>query len=413
MLRIIFIFLGLLLGFDASHAQTMEGDLEMHLNEYIDNLPGNSGDDYEEASPEDLQTWEEMMTALSILELMEARAKAAELNYQIVEYTDTGVSNEEYYVVEEKVPSQKYWGTYVFNKMYCRFSLVLQAPHPRYDTNTGKEAVFCFLRLSAHALFISGTHRCNHDNFSSCSGTTSACGSSEAYRVSDMAHGTDNAFHRSTKVWSETHPETHFVQLHGFAKQTDDPYLILSNGTRETPDLDHLTEIASKLNQIDEVLDAEIAHLNLSWTRLIAFTNTQGRMLNESTDPCNKHNPSTTGRFLHIEQEKSRLRADSTGWDKMRQALGFSFPCVSLPTEEPIKNQFKVFPNPNLDGTLSIAGENIDVVKIYDLLGQEQLRFNKFPFGGTLDISRLGKGIYILTIDSGALLESHRLIIGE
>jgi hypothetical protein len=99
----------------------------------------------------------------------------------------------------------------------------------------------------------------------------------------------------------------------------------MSNGTRETPTTDYATLIKDALLIEDNTLTFKLAHIDTGWTRLIGFTNTQGRLINNSTDHCNTSATTTSGRFIHIEQEKSKLREDASVWAKMSNALGSVF----------------------------------------------------------------------------------------
>lgn len=209
----------------------------------------------------------------------------------------------------------------MFSKTPVRDNLIIMAPHSKYDTNTGKEAVYCFKNSLSRALFINGTHRCNSEELSSCSGTTSACGSSEPFRISDMAHNTTSMFQSVTKTVYNKLSSSVFIQLHGFSKQASDPFVIMSNGTRETPSTDYATLIKDALVIEDNSLTFKLAHIDTDWTRLIGFTNTQGRLINNSSNVCNTSATVTSGRFIHIEQEKSKLRDNATGWNKMSNAL--------------------------------------------------------------------------------------------
>jgi hypothetical protein len=387
----------LLLGFlymQEGIAQTASGNIETYLNDQITSMPGSGDDDYSPPSNSQLNSWGDMIREIMRENLGAARMLSDHLGYQIIEFTEVN-SNPvvTYYVLEESTPSSKYWGTYVFNPSACRSNLVLQSPHPRYDTNTGFEAAFCFKRLSAAAIFLSGTHRCNSFSSSSCSGSTSACSSSsQPYRLSDMAHNEKSIFQKTTEIVAAENEQTIFVQLHGFAKNDTDPYVIMSNGTRETPVIDYIDFLRDGLSDADQSLTFRIAHVDQSWTRLIGFTNTQGRMLNESPNPCNESATSTTGRFIHIEQEKSKLREDSTGWYKMYLALASSFECqmsTSLQSEKIVEN-VKMYPNPAV-GLLNIEGQDIQSIQLMNLQGhvlfagsyvhqgKVRLHLNKFP----------------------------------
>ena len=307
---------------DNSTLQTASGDLETYIGNIIDNAPGNSGDNYEAPTSSQLDLWSLAIDAVLQDNINDAVTNAGSLGYQVTEFTDTTFSpNQVFYVLEKKATQSNYWGTYVFSKTPDRGNLVLMAPHSKYDTNTGKEAVFCFKSGLAKALLINGTHRCNSSQSSSCSGTTSACGSSQSFRVSDMAHTTTSMFQKTTENLFNTISNSVFVQLHGFAKQPTDPYVIMSNGTRETPTTDYASLIEDALFAEDNTLTFKLAHIDQSWTRLIGFTNTQGRLINNSSDFCNTSATTTSGRFIHIEQEKTKLRDDISGWTKMSNAL--------------------------------------------------------------------------------------------
>jgi len=199
--------------------------------------------------------------------------------------------------------------------------LIIQSPHPHNDTNTGLQGIYAFEHASAAFFMVAGTHRCNNTAHSGCSGTTSTCGiSSEEFRISDMAHTDISLFHRSTEFLWTTVPDPYFMQLHGFGKGADDPYLILSNSTTHSPDVDLLSELGNILVDIDPSLSFEVAHINTD-IRLKGTTNTQGRLINGSADACEVAATANSGRFFHIEQERLKLRNDETGWQKMTSAF--------------------------------------------------------------------------------------------
>lgn len=308
-----------------SYAQYVNTDLETYLNNIIDNLPGSSGNDYQEPTSLETATLTRAVHKILANDTTAARLHADSVGYQVTTLFDPGI-NQWFYILEESTPFSNYWGTYAFNPAASRPNLILQSPHPKYDTNTGKQGSYCFKRLNNSAFFISGTHRCNHTMESSCSGTTTACGNAAPYRISDVAHNNLSVFQALTATIAEKLPKTVFVQLHGFGKTVDDPYVIISNGTRITPEIDYVAEISDQLFIADPTLTFKIAHLDTDWTRLIGFTNVQGRFLNNSPNPCNTSASIGTGRFVHIEQEKTKLRDNAAGWEKMNAALANAFP---------------------------------------------------------------------------------------
>jgi hypothetical protein len=381
-------------------AQTATGNIENYLGNIIDNSPGSTGDNYVEPSVSQLTVWNLIIDSILTEGIANARTNANSLNYQITEFTDTSISpNQLFYVLEEKSLQSNYWGTYVFSKTPTRNNLIIQSPHSKYDTNTGKQAVYCFKTTGAKAIFINGLHRCNSDTFSSCSGTTSVCGASTSYRISDMAHTTTSIFQKTTEILFSNISNSVFIQLHGFGKQSSDPYVIMSNGTRETPITDYATLIKDALLIEDTSLTFELAHINTSWTRLIGFTNTQGRLINNSANYCSTSSTTTSGRFIHIEQEKSKLRDNEEGWVKMSTALSNVFSSTLSVENFNLNNRISIVPNPT-SGNVYVTGENIREIVVYNSLGQRIISLENKMQNRTIfiDLNMTTNGIYFLKI---------------
>ncbi len=399
--------------FPAVLAQEMSGDIESYLNEFVDDMPGSSGNDYSVPSTTELTRWETMLNYLfDDNDIASARSVAATFNYQIVVFTDNTLSaNNTFILIEEKTPQTKYWGSYVISQSPLRDNLVLQAPHPQYDTNTGKQAVYCFKRLIPLALFISGTHRCNHSQSSVCSGTASVCGNSGPYRVSDNPHNVTSVFHRATEVLSDKYPNSIFIQLHGFAKLSSDPYLIMSNGTRVTPTVDYCSLIKEALLDVDNTLTFKIAHIDQSWTRLIAFTNTQGRYINNSSNPCTSNATTTEGRFVHIEQERTKLRSNSEGWEKMYLALKEVFDVNTTAIKTFDKQQANLHPNPN-NGVFKVEIKEAGELSIYNTNSKrvyhQKLKHKEML---TVDLSAETPGLYALIVKYKTATEYAKVLI--
>ncbi|TVZ54990.1 putative secreted protein (Por secretion system target) [Lutibacter sp. Hel_I_33_5] len=394
-----------------SFSQTDSGNLENYLHAKIAAMPGETGNNFSIPTDNEVTSWTAMINSILSNDIATARTNATSVNYQIVEYTDTDIGNNDvFYVVEEKSPQSKYWGTFAFAKNAARPNLILQAPHSDFDFNTGKQAIYCFVRLNNKALFLNGTHRCNHSTLSTCAGTTTVCtgGSSEAFKISDMAHNAETMWQKTTEIIYNTITESVFFQLHGFAKKDDDPYVILSNGTDQTPTTDYAAQLKTALFAQDNTLTFKTAHLD-NWDRLVGFTNTQGRLINQSNNPCNQSAQSTTGRFIHVEQEKTKLRADSTGWEKMYQALVGVFGVlmkvedfvqIKMKSENPFKN------------SLTFSAENMQNILIYDILGKtiyqnkNTKELNRF----TIDTKSFSNGIYFLKVTTNKGTDIKKLL---
>jgi len=392
-------------------AQTDSGDLEVYLNAILDNNPGDSGDDYVIPTSTDMTNWENCISALLVEDITTARTYADLVNYRIVEFTLTSTfMGRVVYILEEKSTRTKHWGTYVFNKSPFAINTAIQAPHSSHDFNTGKQAIYCYTRLEVRFLFLNGTHRCNHSQASTCSGATSVCsGSSQPFRISDLAHEVNSVWQRTTEMIYDAYSDSVFLQLHGFTKLPDDPYVILSNGSSQTPSgMDYASMIKDELFLQDNSLTFKIAHID-NWTRLVGFTNTQGRYINQSTDACSSSATSSTGRFVHIEQEKTKLRDDVSGWSKLHLALAEIF-YHTVGVEDYIKLRFNT-ENP-FQNSIDFSAEGVKEVSLYSLTGKELYRskntMNLTEF--SIPTVALSSGVYILKVTSGKGAVAKKLI---
>lgn len=394
-----------------SLAQPYFGSLTQYFDTLITSLPGNSGNNFQEPLPWEVGPWKNAILSLLSKDSATANTYADSVGYRVSSFFDLGAGII-YHLLEEKPPFTRYWGTYVFNPVACRSRLIIQSPHPKYDTNTGHQGVYCFVKLNAKAFFISGTHRCNQSAPSMCSGSTSSCGSSAPFRISDNPHNEKSAFHLATELIRDSLPDAVIVQLHGFAKQPTDPYVILSNGTRDTPTQDYILDLSSNLLLEDNSLTFKIAHIDTAWTRLIAFTNVQGRYINQSSDACLASATISQGQFIHVEQEKSKLRDDSTGWHKMYLALANTFNCDTLVgLIEPEKNRNEVIVYPAMARSLvKIKGAGLKNIQLISQFGKVLL--NKDANGDFIefDIEHLAAGLYWIRVEVQSGLELRKIV---
>ncbi len=311
-----------------------------NLITYFDNLISAIPDTtprglYVEPTAEQMNIWERALNAMFAGNYGNAHSIADSIDYKVVSFMDTVPNpDKQYYFLEKKASGSNYWGTVVLNPNPLRQKLFIQSPHPKYDFNTGKQGIHVFKQAGARGFYISGTHRCNSLTASECAGTTTVCSDvDEAFRKSDQPHNLVSALQRSTEVFDEQISGLIVIQLHGFTKGTGDPFVIMSNGTRNTPSSDWITELMNNLEVQDTSLTYELMHVNTSWTKLAGLTNVQGRYLNNSGSPCSSSASTASGRFLHLEQEKTKLRDNITGWDKMANAIIATFGEDPLPVE--------------------------------------------------------------------------------
>ncbi len=310
---------------------SLSGNFTDYVDNIVDQIPGTSPANlYQIPNSSETALWRQVIQAIMSADYADAHSLAASLEYRVVHYTDNSVSpNREYYVLERvSGATSHYWGTFIFNPNPKRYRLIIQSPHPRHDTNTGYQGFRVFRDSGARAFFVSGVHRCNNTASSPCDGSTTACNStSEPYRVSDQPHNVTGTFQITTEEMLAFVPDLIIIQPHGFSKGDGDPYVIASNGTRYSPSgTDYLVELCNNLYAQDNVLTFKIAHIDTDWDELIARTNVQGRLLNQSPNPCGTYAYTTTGRFLHLEQAYDRLRSNATNWNKLVNAVILTFP---------------------------------------------------------------------------------------
>ncbi|UTW61242.1 T9SS type A sorting domain-containing protein [bacterium SCSIO 12741] len=398
----------LILGMDIQ-AQIVKktGSLFQEISNHISTMPGDSGLDYREPTNRELKTWEHTIQNLLATHYQAAGDSAQKVGYELLEFSDTtSGQNKLYYLLQTQ--DSNHWGAYIYNPHYCR-PLVIQSPHAKKDANTGLQGAYIFMETGAMFFEVNGTHRCNSSSPSTCSGSTTVCSSnssSRPYPISDLSHTTQSLFQKTTEVIFQEIDKSFFIQLHGFAKKSSDPYVILSNGTQQTPSTDYLDDFRINLFMIDPSLTFKVAHIDTTWTRLRGFLNTQGRYINSSSDPCQSNATQTSGRFFHIEQERSKLRDNEAGWTKIAEALKRSFHCQSLSQlERGSINRLHVYPNPAEDYVqiVGLNGRSFDPSAfIFSAMGQnvsKEVIIHDSRGLMKLDISALSPGVYWIKLE--------------
>lgn len=306
-------------------AQTnTSGSLSDYVIAYTDGLPGAEGNDYQTPTSSQRTEWSNTIVLILQGNYGVANTVANNFGYRVVIFYDT-TTLETYYILEKQSSSANHWGMFVHNPKGKRSRLFIQAPHPKYDLYTDRQATYIFRYNSCRALYITGTHRCNSTTNSSCSGTSTVCGPNGPYKISDQAHTVDGMLQTTTNVMNNYISSLIVIQPHGFAQGEDDPDVIISNGTRFTPGNDYAVMIRDNMLLIDETLTFKTAHIDLDWDRLIALTNTQGRLINNSSNACSNNATATTGRFIHLEQCYN-LRNSTASRKKLSDAIGMTFP---------------------------------------------------------------------------------------
>ncbi len=355
--------LSLLLVPKGSFAQVTRdtGEIFIEISNIITSMPGNSGNNYSAPSLAELTTWGHALSFILDGNYVQADDSLAKIGYDVVQFLDTsGAINTTYFMIKSN--GSNYWGTYVYNPNYCR-ALVIQSPHAKNEINTGKQGIHVFEKTQALFFGMCGTSRCNNSAYSACSGGTMVCSDiPENYRISDPAHNISTIFQSTTDTLFNRFPTSTFIQLHGFTKLATDPYAIISNGTQLTPEPDYIVPLVANLFSEDNTLTFKIAHVDLDWGRLRAFDNTQGRLINTSPDACGSNAINTNGRFIHIEQERTKLRENLAAWDKMANALVNTFTSYPIVWEGTTNSDWNTASNWR-NGSVPAANDNVSVAR--------------------------------------------------
>jgi hypothetical protein len=320
---------------------TMSGDIEEFLNDLP--LPGCNTNAFVQPSNADITTWRQAMDALLAEQYQTAATLADPLGYDLIEFTDPG-RDKIYYVFREN-GNARGLGTYIYNPGACRL-LSIHAPHAGGDTNTKPESIAMFLELNAVTLLIPGTHRCSNSQASTCSGTTDVCntclglGSGEQpYRISDVAHYMQNFFQPAHEQIATRIPGIVSVSVHGFGAAAAGPHVIISNGTAGDRSSSLATQLANQYNQIFSQLGASLVASSCqndgSTGGLCGQTNTQGRFVNGSSNPCTTSVSTVSGteRFVHLEQAPALRQPPAPGqpgWQITIDAFAAVFPCSPI-----------------------------------------------------------------------------------
>jgi len=216
-----------------------------------------------------------------------------------------------------------------------RREIILQAPHVPFETGTAEQAAILLRNLAGRAAIVSGAHRCASKTFTSCDGKTQVCNGMQSYRESDVGHNVRTLFHIAHVELAARWKRSIVVSLHGM-KEDDTGVrtaIIISDGAHDKDPGEQA--VATKLRL---ALDKNATHPGMvvscnwpaddvySYRKLCGYTNVQGRQVNGSTDVCRASVDKASGRFIHLEQDRSVLRPYAHNWpniDKHAFSLGF------------------------------------------------------------------------------------------
>jgi len=186
----------------------------------------------------------------------------------------------------------------------------------------------------------------------------------------------------------------------------------MSYGARTTPSFDPITLIEARLQIIDPVLTVKAPHIDTSWSRLVGFNNVQGRFINNSSNPCNTSATSNDSFFMHIEQERTRLRLDVTGWEKLSLAIQGTFTCSTLSNENILQQKSFNISTPQNKLNIKANFDDSYNLKVYDLSGR-LLQTEWFQKKILIDTSHYSSNLYIVVITSPNYKHQEKVIFNN
>ncbi len=307
--------------------------LTVNLSDYVGNsLPyvQQFSEGYIVPTAQELDQFDSLVTSFLGQQLDMAETAASIINFELIRIVDTGANNNELYCLRERALRGQGFYCVEFDSATAHH---VSVPHPLYDMSTNMEAVAVMRGTGARFLSISTTHRCSNAAVSSCSGTTTVCGASGPYKVSDVAHSVNSFFHRFGLAAHDSGASVVTMQLHGCGSTScpsngnnGDIVARLSAGTtNDLPAVELVNVLNARLNE--ELWPIQMG-ISLSCSepfpdkRLCGTTNVLGRYINGQTDPCqNSASAFTNSRWLHIEQNANLRRDDGAGDDLVPSTL--------------------------------------------------------------------------------------------
>jgi len=291
-----------------------------NLEDYLSHISFGSEDDgqFKVPTDEQLVSFENVVTQILQQNYELANTIALQLNYEVIEFTDT-VSTRDFYILREinPIPSPlaNGGGIYVFRPS-ATYNVAIHAPHPKADRNTNSGAILAFLASDVRYFMMASSHRRSHPEPSTCQNFSD-------YRPSDAVHNSAHYFFAAHKAMEDSDSTIHYLEYHGFAASFDTIVsqcdtggnLAIANLSETIPDDN--ADRHSLMHSLEKDLESEgtikacIYSTVLDsgpddkYTRSLGgTTNVPGRYTNGSPSVCNQaaRPEDNTHRYVHFEQ---------------------------------------------------------------------------------------------------------------
>ena len=317
----------------------------------IARFPDQNPPDFVAASAPEQDDFDAVLALAMNGDWEEAFSSGDALGYEVVEFLDT-VTGESFHLLRERfVPGEVGFtgrGVFAFfSGNGVRNELVIEIPHPVFDSNTLEEGALALPEVRPRVLAIAGTHRNNHLDASLCDGTFDG---GDSFRVSDVAHHPDNFVH-SAHIWLEANlPNMRTVQFHGFCCPGGGTYAALSDDAVVTNGFDDVPGVSDFGRIWAERIDAQgflADGVDLSTvaifgedTGLLGGTNNlQGRITNgvAAGAACDTAALGSSARFHQLEQDPDVREEPQHVLDALKEALvigdTLASSCGALPSQ--------------------------------------------------------------------------------
>lgn len=212
-----------------------------------------------------------------------------------------------------------FWGTYA--RLVVPFgttrAVAIEAPHPRTDERTPRQAAELFAAARGEWLLVAGAGRCANSAESGCDGVTRLCGAQglRAFRETDAAHSTRLPFFAVHARLSQRDAELGFLQLHGNSDPAcpgDDlrTGAVVSDASGTWHDDGPAAAFAEALR--GRIVDVDRCGRDARCDAC-GERNVEARATAGSPDACTGDAGARAGRFVHVEQSRA-LRGASHLW---------------------------------------------------------------------------------------------------
>ena len=251
----------------------VHAELQSYVRAFKATLPGRDSGAFRDPSEDEQQAFIGALSRALTADPDGAAADLDPLGYDVLWVIDSSRNGSRHLALRERQPYERCWGLFLVNESPVVAGLgpiIVEAPHPVFDTNSAELAIEAYRELAADAFLMAGAHRYANGPDS---------------EISDMARNPHSILQRvHERLATASH---HVLNYHGFAPTNHPGYpnVVLSNGS----DAPH-TELFTLKEQLEARAESAGVYDGVSFGELSGTVNPQGR-----------HTRALGGRFYHME----------------------------------------------------------------------------------------------------------------